>query len=72
MNRNTSKIFKVAYLNIHGQSNLTETKQVQIEDFAIPKPSSKLKAKLGRPYCQLEAAAAAGSPPPVLFKLLGF
>ena len=23
----------IAYLNVHGQSNLTDTKQVQIEDF---------------------------------------
>ena len=30
---NQENILSLAYLNIHGQSNLTDTKQVQIEDF---------------------------------------
>ena len=30
---NKNNIVKVAYINIHGQSKLTEAKQVQIEDF---------------------------------------
>ena len=29
----SENILTIAYLNVHGQSNLTETKQVQIEDF---------------------------------------
>ena len=30
---NSDNILTLAYLNIHGQSNLTDTKEIQIEDF---------------------------------------
>ena len=33
MNPSSSNILTVAYINIHGQSKLSEAKQVQIEDF---------------------------------------
>ena len=30
---NSSNILTIAYINVHGQSKLTEAKQLQIEDF---------------------------------------
>ena len=31
--QNSEKVLTIAYLNTHGQTNLTEAKQVQIQDF---------------------------------------
>ena len=33
MNSVSQNILTVAYINMHGQSNLTKAKQVQLEDF---------------------------------------
>ena len=32
-NKNSGEILKIAYLNVQGQSNLSEAKQLQLEDF---------------------------------------
>ena len=33
MNPEENNILTIAYINVHGQSKMTETKQMQIEDF---------------------------------------
>ena len=33
MNPENNKILNIAYINVHGQSTMTDAKQVQIEDF---------------------------------------